>query len=90
MPDGLSIKTLKENHPSIPRNRLIAKVFFYAGLIEQWGSGIEKMVRESVNAGLPEPTFEETVGFRVTFHKATSQSTQQVPDKYPTSKAPDK
>jgi len=37
-------------------------MFFYAGWIEQWGSGTLKIVRECVKAGLPEPEFTETQG----------------------------
>ena len=39
------------------------------GLIEQWGSGIEKMRKACVKAGIPEPKFEEHQGFRVIFRK---------------------
>src|SRR5207245_3299397 len=42
----------------------------YAGLIEQWGSGIDKMLRETRNLDLPEPVFEEADGFKVTFSNA--------------------
>ena len=70
LPGGLSIEMLKKEHASKPRNRLIAKVFFYAGLIEQWGSGIDKMLRETRNLDLPEPIFEEADGFKVTFSNA--------------------
>jgi len=66
---------LKKNHRSIPKNRSIAKIFFYAGLIEQWGSGIDKMIRAAVNHGQPEPIFEELGGLRVTFGKATPHVT---------------
>jgi ATP-dependent DNA helicase RecG len=40
----------------------IAEMFFYAGLIEQWGSGTLAIVRECLSAGLPEPQFEEKQG----------------------------
>jgi len=39
------------------------------GLIEQWGSGIEKMRKACIKAGIPEPKFEEHQGFRVIFRK---------------------
>jgi ATP-dependent DNA helicase RecG len=44
-------------------------VFFDAKLIEQWGSGIEKMQKYCREAGLPEPVLEEYQGFRVIFRK---------------------
>ena len=39
------------------------------GLIEQWGSGIDKMRKACEKAGIPEPKFEEHQGFRVIFRK---------------------
>ena len=44
-------------------------MFYDVELIEQWGSGIEKMRKACRNAGLPEPVFEEYQGFRVIFRK---------------------
>ncbi|HBL15638.1 MAG TPA: transcriptional regulator [Elusimicrobia bacterium] len=72
LPANLSVEALKGKHSSIPRNRQIAAAFFYAGLIEQWGGGIEKMMGECSAAGMPEPVFEEVQGFRVTFRKAAA------------------
>lgn len=56
------LEKLKQEHLSRLRNRKIAEMFFYAGWIEQWGSGTLKIVRECVKAGLPEPEFTETQG----------------------------
>ena len=66
----LHLEDLKQVHPSVPRNHKIAEMFFYAGWIEQWGSGIRKMLDECASAGLPEPEFEErTGGLWLTFRK---------------------
>jgi ATP-dependent DNA helicase RecG len=66
----LRLEDLKREHKSNPRNRKIAEMFYYAGLIERWGSGIEKMLNECVAAGLPEPSFEEKQGgLWLTFQK---------------------
>ena len=51
------------------RNKGLAEVFYDTELIEQWGSGIEKMRKYCLDAGLPEPTFEEYQGFQVVFRK---------------------
>lgn len=67
LPQNLSVEKLKKEHRSFPKNKLIAKMFFYVGLIEQWGSGIMKMIEETKAAGHPEPILEEDQGFRVTF-----------------------
>ncbi len=49
------------------RNRVIARVFKELGYIEQWGSGIGRMLDALHLAGLPRPLFEELGGrFRVT------------------------
>lgn len=70
LPPPLRMEDLKGPHPSAPRNHKIAEMFFYTGWIEQWGSGIGKMIGECRSAGLPEPEFEERVGgFWVTFRK---------------------
>lgn len=75
LPAGLSVETLKQAHQSIPRNRQIAEVLFYAGLIEHWGSGIEKMIDECSAAGMPEPVFESDITFKATFKKVVVEAT---------------
>jgi predicted HTH transcriptional regulator len=51
------------------RNRVIGRVFRELGLIEQWGSGVGRMIDATRAAGLPDPTFEEIGGrFRVTIY----------------------
>jgi ATP-dependent DNA helicase RecG len=70
LPAPLQLEDLKKPHPSVPRNRKIAEMFFYIGWIEQWGRGIQKIVDECTAAGLPEPEFEErTGGLWVIFRK---------------------
>jgi ATP-dependent DNA helicase RecG len=51
------------------RNKGLAEVFYDTELIEQWGSGIDKMQKYCLNAGLPETIFEEYQGFQVVFRK---------------------
>ena len=51
------------------RNRVIGRVFHELGLIEQWGSGIQRMVAVCRDAGLASPVLEEIgARFRVTIH----------------------
>ncbi|MGH7149955.1 MAG: ATP-binding protein, partial [Planctomycetota bacterium] len=48
-------------------NRVIGRVFHALGLIEQWGSGVQRMTASCRDAGLAEPVFEEiATRFRVT------------------------
>ncbi|MDP2797985.1 MAG: ATP-binding protein, partial [Methanoregula sp.] len=58
LPKGLSIEQLKEKPQSIPRNPLIARIFYLAGYIESYGSGIQRIVTSFADAGLPDPEFQ--------------------------------
>jgi len=69
LPLGLTVEDLYRPHPSVLRNKGIGGFFYDMGLIEQWGSGIDKMRKACVKAGIPEPKFEEHQGFRVIFRK---------------------
>ena len=61
---------MKTNHLSIPRNTLLAKIFYYAGFIESWGHGTIKIVENCIKQGLPEPDFMEENGvMTVVFYK---------------------
>lgn len=59
LPYGLTVADLKRNHQSLPRNPLLANVFYLRGLIERWSRGTQKIVELCVRAGHPEPEFEE-------------------------------
>ncbi|MBU2598600.1 MAG: DeoR family transcriptional regulator, partial [Actinobacteria bacterium] len=55
---------------SILRNSLIGNCFFLIKYIEQWGTGINRMIKECLSYDLPEPLFEEIAGnLVVTFRK---------------------
>ena len=70
LPEGISLHELTKPHKSHPRNPLIAKAFYLAGYIEQYGSGTIRMVEWMKEAGLPEPEFKEEMGgFSVYFYK---------------------
>ena len=62
LPQELTVDDLKKDHGSLPRNRLLAYAFYYAGLIEKWGSGTKRIVDLCVQQGLPEPEFKEESG----------------------------
>ena len=62
LPIGLTPDDLKREHPSKPRNPLVAKVFYLRGIIERWGRGTQKIVELCVKAGHPEPEFGEQAG----------------------------
>jgi predicted HTH transcriptional regulator len=49
------------------RNRVIGRVFHALGLVEQWGSGVQRMTGACREVGLGPPQFEEiATRFRVT------------------------
>lgn len=69
LPEPLTPEDLKRKHKSIPRNPLVANVFFLIKNIEQWGEGTNKMVKWCLEGGLREPDFEEIAGgFIVRFY----------------------
>ena len=62
LPADLTVESLKGAHQSKPRNIRIADCFYRAGLVEQWGTGTNRMVTECLDWRLPEPEFEEVGG----------------------------
>lgn len=67
----ISLASLREEvHRSEARNPLVAQAFYFANLVERWGSGTAMMIRLCREQGLPEPEFgEDSGGFSVTFRK---------------------
>jgi predicted HTH transcriptional regulator len=66
LPFGLTVADLEHGISKL-RNRVIGRVFHALGLIEQWGSGIQRMTAACREAGLPDPLFEEiATRFRAT------------------------
>ena len=62
---GMTVEDVKQGVSKI-RNRVIARVFRELDLIEQWGSGFRRMIKEAEELGLPEPEIIE-VGMRVRY-----------------------
>jgi len=70
LPPEVPLERLKMDHLSKPRNVLLAKVFYLAGLIESWGRGTVKIVENCLKQGLPEPDFIEDSGvMKIVFYK---------------------
>ena len=70
LPPEVPVEKLKTDHLSMPRNKLLAATFYYAGFIEAWGRGTLKIVEKFIEQGLPEPDFKEEYGvMTVTFYK---------------------
>jgi len=62
LPPGLTPELLRQPHPSIPRNPLIAEPLYLARYIEKAGSGTLDMIDRCRDAGLPEPDYEQRAG----------------------------
>ena len=58
LPLGLTAETIKLPHESHPHNPLIASVLYKTTYLENWGSGVQRMLDECRNAGVPEPMYE--------------------------------
>ena len=67
LPPGLTLDDLPQGVSKL-RNRVIGRIFHELGLVEQWGSGIQRMISACRDAGLPPPVWEEVgIRLRVTF-----------------------
>jgi len=71
LPPTLTMESLREPHPSIPHNPLIAEPLFLTHYIEKAGSGTLDMISRCRTANLPEPVFEQRAGqFVITIWKS--------------------
>ncbi len=54
----MTVDDLRRPHESKPRNKLIANAFFLIKYIEQFGTGIQRILDDCRAQQLPAPTFE--------------------------------
>ena len=57
LPEDWTAENLMKKHAARPGNPTIAQVFYYAGFIESWGRGIEKICEACTADGLPLPEY---------------------------------
>lgn len=70
LPFGLTVEDLYQGISRL-RNRVLGRIFHALGLIEQWGSGIQRMTTACREAGLDAPLLEEIgTHFRVSLYTA--------------------
>ncbi len=70
LPFGLTLEDLPLGISKL-RNRVIGRVFHELGLVEQWGSGVQRMIAVCREAGLAPPIWEELgTRLRVTLYTA--------------------
>ncbi len=73
---GVTVDRMKEGYSQI-RNRALAHAFSYMNLIEGWGTGIPRLLREMKEYGLVEPEFiDMEIAFRINLYRdiATAQN----------------
>ena len=78
LPFGLTINDLPRGVSKI-RNRVITRVLHELRLVEQWGSGVQRMISACRETGLSSPVWEE-LGNRIRVTMSTKQSNQPVLD----------
>jgi predicted HTH transcriptional regulator len=58
---GMTVESMRAGMSRI-RNQVIARAFREAGMIEQWGYGVQRMFRRAAELGLDEPSYVELPG----------------------------
>lgn len=78
---GLTLKEALNGRSKI-RNRAVAEVFSRMKLIEEWGTGIRRIMKRAEEYGLPEPEFLE-IGdtFRVNLYRVDNKKADKKPIK---------
>ena len=72
LPGHVTVENIRQERYS--RNEAIVAVLSDLGYIERLGYGIDRMIATMLDAGLPEPLFEETAaGFKVTLRSAGTE-----------------
>lgn len=62
LPAPLTAAALRERHPSIPPNPLVARALYLAGYVEEWGTGTLRVIEAMRENGNPEAVFEALGG----------------------------
>ena len=78
LPPPLTLKQLRDTHPSVPNNRLLARSLYLTRYIEEMGTGTLDMIHRCSDAGLPEPEFTDSSGFKTTIWRGKPPEQIQV------------
>ncbi|MCY3723618.1 MAG: DUF4062 domain-containing protein [Candidatus Poribacteria bacterium] len=78
LPPSLTPEKLRETHPSVPNNRLLARSLYLTQYIEEMGTGTLDMIRRCGDAGLSEPEFTDIGGFKITIWRVKSPTQIEV------------
>ncbi len=76
---GVTVDRMKEGYSQI-RNRALAHAFSYMNLIEGWGTGIPRLLREMKEYGLSEPEFiDMEIALRINLYRVTEMAQSDAP-----------
>jgi hypothetical protein len=84
LPGTLTLNDLRDAHPSVPNNPLLAESLYLTRYIEKAGSGTQRMIELCREAGLPEPDFQQRAGSFV----VTPQARRRHPQEHPHRRIP--
>ncbi|MDE0556743.1 MAG: DUF4062 domain-containing protein, partial [Candidatus Poribacteria bacterium] len=84
LPPPLTLEQLRDTHPSIPNNRLLARSLYLNRYIEEIGTGTLDMIHRCSDADLPEPEFSDNSGFKTTIWRAKpAEQPEPLPESLP-------
>ncbi len=80
-PKQLSVEKIREPHLSYPYNPTIAEVLFKTTFLENWGSGISRIIEKCKECNLPEPEWTSNGGFVIiTFRRPINDTNEPIND----------
>ena len=86
MEPQITPENIRQPHISYPYNPLIANVLYSTTYIENWGSGVKRIMEACQKRGVAVPIWSIDGGFVVvTFMRPTKEDTQDVPQGVPQS-----
>lgn len=84
MPPQIDMEHIEQAHYSSPHNPRMANVLYQTGYIENWGSGIQRIIATCQKYGVALPTWKQMPGnvVVVTFARNTAQAGQNVQENF--------
>jgi len=79
LPEGLTPRDLRRNHPSLPTNPDIAHLLYIRGLMERVGRGTQKILNACKEYGLPGPKWlDRPSGVTLILYSARSSAGHEI------------
>lgn len=81
LPQQLTVESIREPHISYPYNPIIAEVLFKTTFLENWGSGVGRIIDKCKECNLQEPEWSVNGGFvTVTFKRPINDTNEPIND----------